>query len=331
MQEERIPLASARIGSLACPSGSGNVCPASWHRTDTECRGEAVHRASLGTSLLEGLDPLIEAVQQKQLILFVGGGASQNLGLPDFTELIKHLAQELGTEEPALQYPDYPIIAEAYLLKHGKLGPFRSWMDRTWHPNSISIADSELHRLIVEIGFSTIYTTNYDRWLERAFEQYKRPFHKIANVADLTHHETGATEIIKFHGDFEDDESLVLTESSYFQRMLFESPLDLRLRSDSLARPILFIGYSLHDINTRYLLFRLQELWRNSVYGSQRPLSYIVMNQHDLAQEAVLRSRGVIPIVLENMDAGEAVTRFLRDLKACLFKTKSRKPQSALR
>ncbi|WP_263418627.1 SIR2 family protein [Terriglobus albidus] len=288
-----------------------------------------MRRASPGTSLLEGLEPLIEAVQQKRLILFVGGGASQNLGLPDFTALVKHLAQELGTEQPALAYPDYPIIAEAYLLKHGKLGPLRSWMDLTWHPNSVSIADSELHRLIVEIGFSTIYTTNYDRWLERAFEQYKKPFHKIANVADLTQHAAGATEIIKFHGDFEDDESLVLTESSYFQRMLFESPLDLRLRSDSLARPILFIGYSLHDINTRYLLFRLQELWRNSVYGNQRPLSYIVMNQHDLPQEAVLRSRGVIPIVLENLDAGEAVTRLLRELSNSVSKAKPKKTSSS--
>ncbi|HEY1217145.1 MAG TPA: SIR2 family protein, partial [Bryobacteraceae bacterium] len=275
------------------------------------------------------LEPLTEAVRQKQLILFVGGGASQNLGLPGFTALAEHLTQELGTEQPSLQYPDYPIIAEAYLLKHGKLGPLRSWMDRTWHPNSISITDSELHRLIVEIGFSTIYTTNYDRWLERAFEQYKKPFHKISNMADLTQHVEGATEIIKFHGDFEDDESLVLTESSYFQRMLFESPLDLRLRSDSLARPILFIGYSLHDINIRYLLFRLQELWRNSVYSSQRPLSYIVMNQHDLAQESVLCSRGVIPVVLENMDAGAAATCFLRELKRSASRSKPKKSPSS--
>ncbi|MGO4211031.1 hypothetical protein AB4Y89_19200 [Terriglobus sp. 2YAB30_2] len=80
----------------------------------------------MGISLLDGLEPLTEAVRQKQLILFVGGGASQNLGLPGFTALAEHLTRELGTEQPSLQYPDYPIIAEAYLLKHGKLGPLRS-------------------------------------------------------------------------------------------------------------------------------------------------------------------------------------------------------------
>ncbi len=104
-------------------------------------------------------------------------------------------------------------------------------------------------------------------------------------------------EIIKFHGDFEDDDSLVLTETSYFQRMSFESPLDIRLRADCLARPILFVGYSLHDVNTRYLLFRLQELWKNTVYAQQRPKSFIFMVEDDPAQAIVLKSRGIEPIL----------------------------------
>jgi hypothetical protein len=39
-------------------------------------------------------------------------------------------------------------------------------------------------------------------------------FHKIANMADLTHYGESVTAIIKFHGDFEDDGSLVLTETT---------------------------------------------------------------------------------------------------------------------
>lgn len=44
----------------------------------------------------------------------------------------------------------------------------------------------------------------------------KKPFHKIANVADLAVDARGRTEIIKFHGDFADDESLVLSEATTF-------------------------------------------------------------------------------------------------------------------
>jgi hypothetical protein len=266
-------------------------------------------------SALSGLEALTEAALGRRLILFVGGGASQNLGVPGLQTLVRHIAKDLKIPTKTIKMTDYPVIAEAYLLKHGKLGSLRSWMDETWHPPSIQIERSELHTVIVDLNFPVIYTTNYDRWLERAFEAHRKPYRKISNVADLAASSHGETEIIKFHRDFEDDDSLVLTESSYFQRMLFESPLDIRLRSDCLARPLLFVGYSLHDVNTRYLLFRLQELWRSSPHASQRPLSYILMSSRDPAQQAVLRSRGVEPIVLEDEDTGRAATSFLTHLR----------------
>ena len=41
-----------------------------------------------------------------------------------------------------------------------------------------------------------------------------------------------ATHIVKFHGTFDDDASLVLTESSYFDRLEFESAIDIKLRAN---------------------------------------------------------------------------------------------------
>jgi SIR2-like protein len=264
------------------------------------------------------LKPLVEAAASGRLILFAGGGVSQNLGLPDFKALVAHLAEEMHFKPDRFDASDYAIVAEAYYVTQAQLGKLRSWMDRAWHPEAVRIADSELHNLIVDLEFPIIYTTNYDRWLEKAFEARKRRYHKITNAADLTIAPAGATEIIKFHGDFEDDDSLVLTESSYFQRMQFETPLDIRLRSDSLARPLLFVGYSLHDINTRYLLYRLQELWKNSPHADQRPNSYILMTEPAEAQKIVLRSRGVLPITIASEDPGGATTQFLRELLAAV-------------
>lgn len=261
-----------------------------------------------------GFPSLVSSLASGRLILFVGGGVSESLGLPDFRCLMQHVREEIGLEEKPFSLAEYPVIAEAYLLKHGKLGALRSWLDETLHPAHIDISRSEIHNLIVDLNFPVIYTTNYDRWLERAFTVRQRPFHKIASVADLTESSGSRTEIIKFHGDFEDDDSLVLTETSYFRRMSFESPLDIRLRSDCLARPMLFIGYSLHDINTRFLLFRLQELWQNSPYTNQRPISYVTLIDEDEAQESVLEARGVKAIRLNGPDPTTALTGFLRQL-----------------
>jgi NAD-dependent SIR2 family protein deacetylase len=276
--------------------------------------------------LQNSIDSLAAEVKARQVILFVGGGISQYLGLPDFQELIQHVATELKLSKTDHDIMEYPIVAEAYMLRHGKLGALRSWMDEKWHPATIDVTKSDIHNLIIDLNFPTIYTTNYDRWLETAFAEKKKPFHKIANVADLTHPSNGATEIVKFHGDFEDDDSLVLTETSYFQRMGFETPLDIRLRADCLARPLLFIGYSLHDINTRYLVFRLQELWKNSPFAEQRPKSYIFMAQPNESQEIVLRSRGIEPIIVEKKDPGDATADFLRRLhKAVAANTPTKK------
>lgn len=43
-------------------------------------------------------------------------------------------------------------------------------MDRTWSVSPDAIRNSALHRVIVELDFPIIYTTNYDRNLEVAFD-----------------------------------------------------------------------------------------------------------------------------------------------------------------
>ena len=59
---------------------------------------------------------------------------------------------------------------------------------------------------------------------------------------------------------------------------------------------------------------RLQELCQNSDQGSQRPLSHVLMTQPQPAQETVLRSRGVEPLVWEDEDPGRATRLFLEAL-----------------
>jgi hypothetical protein len=63
-------------------------------------------------------------------------------------------------------------------------------------------------------------------------------------------------QIVKFHGDFNRPDTMVLSESDYERRMRLDTPMDLKLRSDILGRALLFIGYSFRDANVAYL-FRL--------------------------------------------------------------------------
>jgi hypothetical protein len=194
-------------------------------------------------------------------------------------------------------------------------------MDRTWHTDEARVDGSRVHNAIINLKFPTIYTTNYDRWIEIAFQRRSQHFVKIANVGDFTKIVDGVTQIVKLHGDFDDDSSLVLTESSYFERLAFESPLDLKLRSDTIGKSVLFVGYSLSDVNVRYLLYKLHRLWMDSTFSSARPKSYLFLTRPNPIQEVILENRGIFPIVADADDEGIALRDFLERLLREAFGT----------
>jgi hypothetical protein len=259
-------------------------------------------------------DALVEAARARNVLLFAGAGLSMNVGLPSWRELVDHLCQELGLE---LGVPEasYSTLAEYYRLKTGSIGALRSWMDRRWSVSDEAVRASKIHELIVQLDFKVIYTTNYDTNLETAFRVHGRPYAKISNARDLAIAPPGVTHIIKFHGDFEDDRSLVIAETDYFNRLNFASPLDIRFRADALARTLLFVGYSMSDLNIRLLLHRLWQTWEQSGDAERRPPSFVFMPRADPVQEAVLGQWGVTVLAGQVDDPSEALRAFLAELK----------------
>lgn len=261
------------------------------------------------------LKELIDAIRNRRVILFVGGGVSMNLGLPSWDRLIDRLADDLDMDREAFrEMGDHLMLAEYYKLNKG-IGPLRSWMDRKWHnTDKVNIRESRIHQMIVELDFPIIYTTNYDRWIEFAYKSYEKPYHKIADVSDLKTIREGVPQIIKFHGDFDNDSSIVLTETSYFERLDFETPLDIKLRADVLGRSILFIGYSLTDINIRFLLYKLNKLWEHANGQDSKPKSFILLTKPNPVQERVLERRGITTLIADHEDPKTGLENFLEAL-----------------
>jgi hypothetical protein len=188
---------------------------------------------------LSSKDLLAGAIKRRQAILFVGAGVSMAVGLPSWKTLVDHLLKELqlGPEVIDGMNDGYQMLAEFYRLKQGGMGPLRSWLDRNWKVATDKVSQSELHKLIVELDFPAIYTTNYDRNLETAFEIHHKPYVKIANAKHIADAAQDTTHIIKYHGDFDDDASLVLTETDFLDRLSFDSPLDIKFRAMRSAAP----------------------------------------------------------------------------------------------
>jgi len=262
-------------------------------------------------------DELATAVRDRQVILFVGSGVSAGLGVPTWSGLINHLAQQMGYDPELFRTNsgNYPTLAEYYKIEHDSIGPLRSWMDTKWKLPNKKLKKSSVHQLIANLNFPLIYTTNYDRFIEQSFEIYKKPFKKIVNVRNIGSVREGETQIVKFHGDFDDDNSIVLTETDYYERLSFESPLDIKLRSDALGKSLLFIGYSLSDINIRLLLYKLSQTWKTSGLDKHQPVSYLFQSRPDPIQEAVLDQWGVRVVTEDVNDPGAALCAFLKQLQ----------------
>lgn len=260
---------------------------------------------------------LLDAYKNDNLILFIGAGVSKNLNLPDWKELISEIANELEFDDDVfLTYGDYLSLAEYYLLNNNnKIGKLRSWMDTKWHSGDIKIEDSEIHRHIATGNFPIIYTTNYDRWIEHSLKHYNKKYKVIVDVSDIADIKSDVTQIVKLHGDFSDDSSIVLGESSYFDRLDFDSPLDIKFRSDMLGKSVLFIGYSLSDLNIKILFYKLDKLWKkNSNTSTSRPKSFVFSTRPNPVQEKILDARGVKMIVSDVHEPSQALQSFLSEL-----------------
>lgn len=261
---------------------------------------------------------LARSIQKGNTILFAGAGVSRNLNLPSYMSLIDHLAEELGFDPEIyriLGNEDYLTLAEYYALEKGSIDSLLKKFQSEWTVTTKSVKESKIHELLVKLNFPLIYTTNYDDGLELAFEQYAPHinYHKIANVQDIAESDGCYTQIVKFHGDMwtSDESSIVLTESSYFDRLDFDSPLDVKFRSDILGKSVLFLGYSLSDINIRVLLYKLNKIWDSFDSKIVRPPVYMFLTSPNPIQEKILLSRGITPIISKNADPKKGTIEFL--------------------
>ena len=261
------------------------------------------------------IEELRTSIKNGNVILFVGAGVSATLGLPNWSQLISHISSELGYDDRIFKlYGDSLALAEFYEINKGHIGELRSWMDTKWNIDPEKIKESAIYEAIVKLNFPKIYTTNYDHCLETAFTAWNKKYKRIVSVDDFVNSNNAETQIIKFHGDTISDRSIVLTESSYFDRLAFDSPLDIKLRADMLGKSILFIGYSLSDINIRLLIYKLDQLWQKSNNSSRRPKSFLFMPTPNPIQETILKNRGIHTIIGEELDKTKSMEKFLRSL-----------------
>ena len=122
----------------------------------------------------------------------------------------------------------------------------------------------EQHFLLIK-KFSMIYTTNWDIAIETACDYVlKKKIQKIKwekkfsvrgslqSKSDQSASPQKTIAIIKYHGDLENCDSIIASETDYYERLNRNDPLDVEFKNVLANNDILFIGYGLGDINVKY-------------------------------------------------------------------------------
>ena len=198
-----------------------------------------------------------QAMREKQLVLFVGAGASVSAGMPLWEEAVEIIAKRLGvsTNLNTLLIPQY------YYNSRGKKE--YTQLVREIFRYKEELLPQPVHEKIMKFNTDTIITTNYDHLIERAAENNREFIQVISQDNDLPYRKAGK-ELIKMHGDFEND-NFILKEDDYLHYHKKFKLIENYVKSLIGIKTILFIGYSLKDPDVKQVLAWASEILEKDV------------------------------------------------------------------
>jgi len=266
-------------------------------------------------------DELLSLFEQRKVIPFIGSGCSKlaDAQIPDWKDLTKSFAEEmLDIEFKEDNVSDYLKVIEIFEKRYGReklCAKLRGLLDTT----SLDIFNSEFHIALLELPCSYLYTTNFDDLLEKSFEAINKPYQKIVTLKDIAEINYEKVQILKFHGDLSNPQSIIITESDYHRRFEFRDPMDIRLKADALGKSLLFLGYSFSDPNIRFLWHTLNQI---GVGKEGMPPSYIVLIKPNILAIESLRTYGIKVITI---DHSKELVEFAQELSQQTFKKSIKK------
>jgi hypothetical protein len=222
-------------------------------------------------------ETLCLAIECKQCTPFLGAGASVSV-LPTG----KLLARELATtcHYPFSDVENLPRVSQFMAVQ--KYAPKLTLKTKL---SLISPPDfnhpTEIHRVVADLDLPVYITTNYDDFMLKALQRNSRK--KPAQVVCQWHNASGGrpvrenileppTEsepiVFHLHGTFVEHNSMVLTEDDYldFLIALTEEPalIPEQVKAAFSNSALLFLGYSLDDLNFKVLFRRMARYMRGT-------------------------------------------------------------------
>jgi hypothetical protein len=197
-----------------------------------------------------------EGIRNGDAAMFIGAGASRAAGYVDWKELLKDIAEDLGLD--VKRESDLVTLAQFHLNdRKGRDKINKLLVDEFQESHE----PTETHALIASLPIHTIWTTNYDDLLERAYEAAGKRADVKRHVEEInfTRGRSDVT-VYKMHGDKTRVAEAVLAKDDYETYHPKRELFSIALRGDLTQKTFLFVGVSFTDPNLAYILNRVRQL-----------------------------------------------------------------------
>lgn len=265
---------------------------------------------------------LLDAVQERRCVLFVGSGLSSMAGYPTWDQLIENLVAQAKTlpfaRTKGIEYfeqtKDYFTLAE---FARSALGTsqytavLRKYLGAPVKP-------TPAHRVIAETDYRGIITTNYDRILETTITQVRGWTPNTFTPDSISSLGTALSNpelfIFKLHGDIGSPEGIVLSNRDY-DRLILRSPhVRSFLQAIFLTHTLLFVGYSLRDPDFQLVLRELTLMFESYI-----PTHYaLIADAGEFAVDQLLTRMNIQTIPYSPADGHKEVLDILKTVEETL-------------
>lgn len=207
---------------------------------------------SINTFLRE----LIKSIKAKETVVFCGAGISRHSGLPIVKELVPYILEKLGvTKEEAETIMQSNLPFEAFIeTLRDNSDPHKIFdIFDLGEPNTNHILLAKL----AKAGYvTTICTTNFDRLIEKAFdneglvrEDDYRVYYKEAALERIQWNDH-SIHLIKIHGSVEDKDNMAITLGQVASQILSNQRQGVidHVFCKGAHNDVLVLGYSCSDV-----------------------------------------------------------------------------------
>lgn len=233
--------------------------------------------------------------------VMVGAGLSKNAintinpskRPPDWVQLGDLFYEKLHSQpaDEHVKYASLLKLAEEFEAAFG-----RSTLEHFVQKN---IADNEyepsdIHRKLMELPWTDVFTTNYDTLLERSCKDVLfRRYDVVLNQNDLIY--SNKPRIVKLHGSFPSERPFILTEEDYRVYPQKYAPFVNTVQQSLLENTLCLIGFSGDDPNF------LQWIgWINDNIGKSNASKIYLVGVLNVSesQKKLLNNKNIIPVDL---------------------------------